>query len=547
MYSSMSLTSRAAWDRRLALVSFAAVLALLMSVVPSLGLVAPAAAATPVPGEQVIVGLGQRVVDGVNTARGVDDLIVYTRTGRQTVSPANQWGTEAAVVGGKVTAVRNRNSGGAAMAIPDGGFVLSGHGESQAWLNTHATIGASVSTPVPAEPVSGQAVQVGLGQRVVDGVNTARGVDDLVVYTRTASQAVSPANQWGTEAAVVGGKVTAVRNRNSGGAAMAIPAGGFVLSGHGASQVWLDTHATIGASVSTASGTAPGSPPPNPSPSPSPSPSPDPLPGGGTNPVLGRVAGVYWTGWSPDPGLVGLPSGFNVAYLFAAHRTSGGRVAWGYARPDGIEAVRARGVKVILSTGGAGSGISFTSRAMSTEFVDSVEAISASWGGTRERPAFDGVDFNTFEADAVPNTGEYLWMAQELKRRFGAGFLVTSPPAPWKAADREFARTMLAAGAMDYVAPQYYDGPGLADPGYIAGSVRSWVRDVAGGDASRVVVGFGVSPGSANYSTTAQVRAAWDQIEAEFPAIRGAFVWSHTGDQANGWGFATTITPLIHS
>jgi hypothetical protein len=62
-----------------------------------------------------------------------------------------------------------------------------------------------------------------------------------------------------------------------------------------------------------------------------------------------------------------------------------------------------------------------------------------------------------------------------------------------------------------------------------------------------VVVGFGISPGSADYSTTAQVRAAWDQVEAEFPQIRGAFVWSHTGDQANGWGFATTITPLILS
>jgi hypothetical protein len=204
-------------------------------------------------------------------------------------------------------------------------------------------------------------------------------------------------------------------------------------------------------------------------------------------------------------------------------------------------------VKVLLSTGGAGSGISFTSREMSTQFVDSVEAISVSWGGTRARPAFDGVDLNTFEADALPNTAEYVWMGQEFKRRFGAGFLVTSPPAPWKAADREFARTMLAAGAMDYVAPQFYDGPGLADPGYIVGSVRTWVRDVAGGDPSRVVVGFGISPGSVNYSTTDQVRQARDQIEAEFPRIRGAFLWSHTGDQANNWGFATTITPRILS
>ncbi len=261
----------------------------------------------------------------------------------------------------------------------------------------------------------------------------------------------------------------------------------------------------------------------------------------------GKVSGVYWTGWNPEPGLAALPGGFNLAYLFAAHNSTGGRVTWDYARPTGIETVRARGMKVLLSTGGAGSGISFDSRGTSTEFVDSIEAINASWGGTRSAPAFDGVDLNTFEASAVPNTSEYLWIAQELKRRFGAQFLITCPPAPWKQADRDFARTMLAAGAMDYVAPQYYDGPGLSDPTYIASSVRTWITDIAAGDASRVVIGFGISPGSANYSTTAQVAQAWQQVEAEFPAIRGAFVWSHSGDAANGWGFATAISPLILS
>jgi chitinase len=242
----------------------------------------------------------------------------------------------------------------------------------------------------------------------------------------------------------------------------------------------------------------------------------------------------------------GLPAGYNLAYLFAAHRSSPyGAVSWGYARPTGIAAARSRGVKVILSTGGAGSGIAFNDRTTSTNFVNSIEAINAAWGGTRSTPAFDGVDFNTFEAEAVPNTTEYLWMAQELKRRFGAGFLITSPPAPWRDTDRSFCRQMLAAAAMDYCAPQYYDGPGLADPAYIVTSIRGWVRDVAAGDASRIVVGFGINPGAANYSTTSQVQQAWNQIEAEFPGIRGAFLWSHAGDAANGWGFATSVTPLV--
>jgi chitinase len=261
-----------------------------------------------------------------------------------------------------------------------------------------------------------------------------------------------------------------------------------------------------------------------------------------------RVTGVYWTGWNPTPSVDALPSGYNLAYLFAAHRsTPYGAVSWGYARPTGIAAARARGTKVVLSTGGAGSGIAFNDRATSTNFVNSIEAINASWGGTRTAPAFDGVDFNTFEAEAVPNTAEYLWMAQELKRRFGAGFLITSPPAPWRDSDRAFCSQMLAAGAMDYCAPQYYDGPGLADPAYIVNSIRTWVRDVARGDASRIVVGFGIQPGAANYSTTAGVTQAWNQIEAEFPGIRGAFLWSHAGDAANGWGFATSVTPLVRN
>ena len=46
-------------------------------------------------------------------------------------------------------------------------------------------------------------------------------------------------------------------------------------------------------------------------------------------------------------------------------------------------------------------------------------------------------------------------------------FLVTTPPAPWSSVDRTFCADMLAAGALDYAAPQYYDGPGLATPAYV--------------------------------------------------------------------------------
>ncbi|MEQ7735819.1 hypothetical protein, partial [Escherichia coli] len=77
-------------------------------------------------------------INGTNIYREAGFLVRYTRTETQTASPANQWGAEAAVVGGKVAAFIDRQvTGAAGLAIPEGGFVLSGHGESREWLIAH--------------------------------------------------------------------------------------------------------------------------------------------------------------------------------------------------------------------------------------------------------------------------------------------------------------------------------------------------------------------------------------------------------------------------
>jgi hypothetical protein len=197
-----------------------------------------------------------------------------------------------------------------------------------------------------------------------------------------------------------------------------------------------------------------------------------------------------------------------------------------------------------LSCGGAGNGINFAGRTESTRFVDAIVRINSELGGTLTSPVLDGVDFNTFEADATPNATEYLWISYELRRRFGSGFGITSPPAPWSDRDKQFCRAMISGGAMDYAAPQYYDGPGLANPDYIVSNVEEWIRDVAGGDAKKIVVGFGME-NLPNYSTIEQIKAAWNRIEAAHPDIRGAFLWQHKTDSDRGWAFANQIIPLI--
>ena len=180
-----------------------------------------------------------------------------------------------------------------------------------------------------------------------------------------------------------------------------------------------------------------------------------------------KVIAVYWTRWNPGIRLTQVPQSYNVLYLFAAGRSGdAGGIGWGMNDiAADIRTVRALGQRVVLSTGGAGQGINFSSRAVSQRFVDSVVRINTELGGTLVSPAIDGVDFNTFEAEATPNTAEYLWMFTELKRRFGQDFGITSPPAPWKAQDKVMIREALSQGPHDLRRTAVLRRPGAGRPG----------------------------------------------------------------------------------
>ncbi|MFE4569363.1 glycoside hydrolase family 10 protein [Paenibacillus chitinolyticus] len=71
--------------------------------------------------------------------RGAEQLIVYDSS-YGAATGTNPWGGEAAVnADGKII-----SSGGNNRPIPEGGYVLSGHGTKMAWLSRYAAIGATV-------------------------------------------------------------------------------------------------------------------------------------------------------------------------------------------------------------------------------------------------------------------------------------------------------------------------------------------------------------------------------------------------------------------
>ncbi|WP_148613292.1 hypothetical protein [Nocardioides rubriscoriae] len=216
----------------------------------------PASAA--VAGDDVVIGSASLPLSGVDVYRSANALVQYTAAKGATTG-TNSYGFEAAVVGGKITAVAN---GVGNMAIPANGYVLSGHGTARTWLQTNAKVGATVTIggtappPPPPPPPTGASVTVAGQTLALTGTDVPRTTNALVLY-RTG--ATTGTNSYGYEAAVVGGLVTRVEN---GVGNMAIPSGGFVLSGHGTARTWLVAYAKVGATVVVnGGGGGPGSPP----------------------------------------------------------------------------------------------------------------------------------------------------------------------------------------------------------------------------------------------------------------------------------------------
>ena len=263
-----------------------------------------------------------------------------------------------------------------------------------------------------------------------------------------------------------------------------------------------------------------------------------------------KIIGGYYPNWKNSPlRLIDLNPNYNLIYLFAAQPVGGspgttGAVFWtlpGNGREAATNLVAdinyartIQGRKIILSVGGAGNGMDFPNRAKSQNFVDSIVAISDQLGG------IDGIDWDTFEGSQAPDTSEMIWISLQLKERF-PGFIVSAAPAPWSPIDKNFCQAMVEAGAMDYAAPQYYDGPNLADPAYVISNVSQWVSSLG---ASHVVVGFGID-NLPNYMSAVQAVNTWKQIETNIPDIRGAYDWETGTDESQNWPFAAGVGPLV--
>ena len=104
-----------------------------------------------------------------------------------------------------------------------------------------------ISPVIPVPPTA----PIQMWSHTVDATNARRTTDALVRYTPDRGKTTGT-NEFGLEATVVDGRITAITN---GVGDTAIPADGYVLSGHGSARSWLLAYARLGSTVTVSDGT----------------------------------------------------------------------------------------------------------------------------------------------------------------------------------------------------------------------------------------------------------------------------------------------------
>ena len=172
------------------------------------------------------------VLSGTDTGRGTDKLIRYTkgRTG------TNQYGWETAVDKNGIV-LSDPVYGEGNMTVPMGGYVLSGHGEAGKWLYGHVKQGYLAGVYDGTVKIEQACC------RSLDGVDTGRGENQLIAYTRGRTGT----NKYGWEVCIVDGVATSDAIYGNGN--IWVGEGTYVLSGHGEAGRWLYGHVKKGSKV----------------------------------------------------------------------------------------------------------------------------------------------------------------------------------------------------------------------------------------------------------------------------------------------------------
>ncbi|WP_238502375.1 cellulose binding domain-containing protein [Streptosporangium soli] len=225
-----------------------------------------------------------------------------------------------------------------------------------------------------------------------------------------------------------------------------------------------------------------------------------------------------------------------------------------------IQALHARGKKVILSVGGELGRVQVASAQAATQFANSAYALMQSYG-------FDGVDIDlenglnpTYMADAL----------RQLRAKAGADLIITMAPQTIDMQSTGMGYFQLALAIKDIltvVHMQYYNSGSMLgcdqSQAYSQGTVNfmtalACIQLENGLRPDQVSLGLPAGPGAAGGGVVSPsaVNQALTCLATRtncgsfvppraYPGIRGAMTWSINWDAAANWNFSKTVKPHL--
>ncbi len=458
---------------------------------------------------------------GTNVARGTSEIVRYTRTADQTVTPTNQYGVEVVVnaATNQVVSVNNRLASGSetGTTIPAGHYVLSGHGQGSGyagqWLLDNAVVGATV-----------QLITV-----------TA----DITNFTATAASSASINLSWSYSGAALSNFT--LRRNNTVIASPAAAARTYTDTGLSAGTNYTYTitaNYQAGGTSNTASASASTQ---------------------GSAPSVGTIVVMWHHAWA-GPALRNYPAdvknNLNHYSLGMAQSSQSGTGYVSYSSANGqsnadhaadIRALVASGKPVVVGIGGAGSGgVTVTNSTQAQQLVSSVQSMVNTFG-------INGIDID-LEAGSSSWTASALREAcLSLKSIYGTGFVIgvtTQMYGQYTAMWMNFLNTLGHAN-YDYTGPMLYDFPESRTASTLIPVCLDKVNTMVsnGVPQNKILLGFMLQPaGNTGYSASENAQVILDSYnatKAQYPNIAGAFFWADDIDPGRNWEFSRQVAPYL--
>merc|ERR1712151_579595 len=211
------------------------------------------------------------------------------------------------------------------------------------------------------------------------------------------------------------------------------------------------------------------------------------------------------------------------------------------AQPGLIETWQAVGTKVLLSFGGAGMGGSWAGDVNDCweACFGQVDSVVSQLTDIVNAQKFDGIDID-YEYFHTSQSAAFLKdLTVGLRRSLGSGKIISHAPMDGDVEKGKpyFEVLKEVASSLDYVLPQYYNGPfrpaqSLTEPLNHMGDL---ISDVFGGDQSKIIFGFCLSDcsGTGSNVNSEQAVSIVRGVSSRYPNNGGAFLWAASDD--DGW------------